>query len=252
MIFKKYLLLILLFLCLFLSVSFAQEDINKNFRLGNSYYEKAQYDKAIEEYEKILKNEIKNAIVYYNLGNAYYKSGRIGNAIVNFERARLLSPRDTDININLKFAKLKTKDKIPEINEIMFDLIMNYATDFFTINELTLASSVTYFLLLGLLFLIILSRKKHPAFLSIFILFFALTITSLVYKIMDTQYTKKGIVLADNLEVRSGPGSDNTLIYAVNEGTKVEILKEDSDYYEIILPNGEKGWTDKKKIEPIF
>ena len=60
---------------------------------GNHFYQKQQYDKAIESYSKVLNEGYESAELYFNLGNAYYRKGSLGYAILNFERALKLSPR---------------------------------------------------------------------------------------------------------------------------------------------------------------
>ncbi|MBI5416564.1 tetratricopeptide repeat protein [Candidatus Poribacteria bacterium] len=233
----------------FLNNLFAQEffDVNKYFADGNSFYQKGQYDKAILEYEKIVNSGIKNITVYYNLGNAYYKSGKIGKSILSYERARLLIPRDADINFNLKFVKQAIRDKASDSGEIFLNI--------FTINELTYTSTIIYFILLIIIGLPIILKQNFHFKNSLLIIFFSaifiLSISSLIYKINGIEYTKRGVVISKELEVRSGPGPDNTLIFTIHEGSKVEIIKQEPEYYEVILPNGEKGWVDGKNVEII-
>ena len=98
---------LILFFCLH-SVVLCEE---KRFIEANEYYSMEEYSEAIKVYEEILKNG-EHANVYYNLGNSYFRVGDIGNSIWAYEKALKLSPRDSDINFNLKYLRFMVKDKI--------------------------------------------------------------------------------------------------------------------------------------------
>ena len=74
---------------------------------GNQYYQKQQYESAIQSYSKVLNEGYESAELYYNLGNAYYREGKLGYAILNYERALKLSPGDDDIQHNLSTCKFQ-------------------------------------------------------------------------------------------------------------------------------------------------
>ena len=86
---------------------------------ADSAYVRGEYQKAIKDYEAILKNGA-SADLYYNLGNAYYRTENITMAVLNYERALLLSPSDRDIRFNLQMARSKTIDKITPEQEMFF------------------------------------------------------------------------------------------------------------------------------------
>ena len=44
-----------------------------------------------------------SAAQLYNLGNAYARDGKPGLAVLNYQRARLLAPRDPDLQANLQY-----------------------------------------------------------------------------------------------------------------------------------------------------
>src|ERR1043166_4619942 len=74
------------------------------FKAANALYDAGKFAEAAAAYERL---EPKTAHVYYNLGNAWFRQDKLGLAILNYERARRLSPRDPDIQANLKFAQQK-------------------------------------------------------------------------------------------------------------------------------------------------
>jgi protein O-mannosyl-transferase len=61
-------------------------------RLGNAYIKQGQYDKAIENYRKLIQLNPTNFVAYNRLGIAYSYSGRFQLAIENFNNAIQLKP----------------------------------------------------------------------------------------------------------------------------------------------------------------
>lgn len=102
--------ILILFLVLISVSLFAQPE--SFMEQGNQYYQKQQYDKAIQDYSKVLNEGYESSELYYNLGNAYFRKGNLGFAILNYEKALKLSPGDEDIQHNLALANSRTIDRI--------------------------------------------------------------------------------------------------------------------------------------------
>jgi len=79
---------------------------------ANRAYKEDRYPEAIDGYLQLIGQGYVNGHLYYNLGNAYFRAGQIGRAILNYKRARLLIPRDADLNFNLHYALDQTQDAI--------------------------------------------------------------------------------------------------------------------------------------------
>src|ERR1700759_1006763 len=105
-----------LFLCvaIFLLPVFAIANAPQEalFSKGNDLYAKGYYKKAIATYQQLIDSGYQSAAVYFNMGNASYKLNNIAPAVLYFEKAHKLAPGDDDINYNLKYVNLKTRDKI--------------------------------------------------------------------------------------------------------------------------------------------
>lgn len=98
--------------CIHLMCSISLMAQESAFKEAEVAYKQENYNKAIELYEELLKNNGESYQIYYNLGNAYYKTNKIAPAILNYERALLLNPGDGDIRFNLEMSRLRTTDKI--------------------------------------------------------------------------------------------------------------------------------------------
>src|ERR1035437_3643299 len=107
-----------LFIALILPmISFGNDSTQTLFAKGNASYVKAQCKEALTAYQQILDEGYQSAAVYFNMGNASFKSDDIPSALLYYEKAHKLSPGDEDINFNIRFANLKTTDKIDEAPE---------------------------------------------------------------------------------------------------------------------------------------
>ncbi|MBI3599207.1 MAG: tetratricopeptide repeat protein, partial [Nitrospinae bacterium] len=62
--------------------------------IGNYYKDKKEYSKAVEHYEKAIKQSTSYFMSYYNLGLVYYETNDMEKAEVNFKKAVSLSDID--------------------------------------------------------------------------------------------------------------------------------------------------------------
>jgi tetratricopeptide (TPR) repeat protein len=69
--------------------------------LGNAYYDREDWDRAIEAYEKALRKAPKDANVLSDLGAAYRNRGEFRRAIAAFEKARKADPKHWQSLLNL-------------------------------------------------------------------------------------------------------------------------------------------------------
>lgn len=54
---------------------------------------------------------------------------------------------------------------------------------------------------------------------------------------------QKGVVTAQTLNVRKGPGTNYDRITVISLGTEFTILKKEGDWYNIRLKDGKEGWV---------
>lgn len=243
---------IFIYSCLFLlSVKLHEASVNylNDFNKANELYAKGSYSQAINIYESIRADNENNSSLFYNLGNAYFKNQQIGYAILNYERALKFSPRDTDIQHNLKFVRQLMNEPAPSFYSSVISSITNFAT----LNEITILCSFFYFIFAVGFTLYLFQRKKwlilfNLISLSLLILF---SIWLLIKADREIR-TKWAIVVNGSVEVRNGPGLENSVGFSVPEGRKIMILGEKDSWTAIGLESeGLKGWVEKKNIDKI-
>lgn len=222
------------------------------FQRGNENYEAENFDQAIEEYQKIVDLGIRNSKVFYNLGNAYFRKNQLGKAILNYRRALSLDPRDEDSIANLRFVKLFALDKIEEQRVNPLSNLLRWFLNLWSVDELIILASLSYCLsiVFGILILFRRSRRSLLLGLTILLVIFVIFSFSLATKLYFNSL-KNGVLIAQQVEVRSGPGDDYILQFTGHEGLEFQINGEAEGWYRISLPNGVKGWIPKEAVEII-
>lgn len=247
---KRIILILLLFPVLILAKS--PEVL---FNEANEAYANKKYADAVNIYEQVLDSGYVSAELYYNLGNAYYKLDNIPFAILNFERADKLSSNE-DIDHNLALAKLKTVDKIQEVEKIFIfewiESVRNYLNSG-TWSLITIALFWLFFILLGIMLWVNSKGLKKFLFIDsiITLLFFAFAFY-FSYSSFKVDYVDDyGILTSASVYVKSSPDSESQDLYILHEGTKVQVLDEVGDWKKIKIANGEVGWIKMNTFQEI-
>ncbi|MBU0585973.1 ATP-binding protein [Candidatus Micrarchaeota archaeon] len=83
------------------------------FNRALSYYQLKNFDRSITDYTKSAELDPNNPIIYNNLGDAYYRKQDFNNAIKNYDKALTLNPNylKAFYNRGLSYASLEEYDK---------------------------------------------------------------------------------------------------------------------------------------------
>lgn len=76
----------------------------EHFKKGNEFAQAGEFDKAIAEYQAVLKADPNNVSALTNLGVVYYNAGDLDQAIAQYQKALQIAPNDADIHSNLAAA----------------------------------------------------------------------------------------------------------------------------------------------------
>lgn len=230
-----------------------QESPERLFARGNSEYEMGNYASAEQTYSRIINSGYDSAALYYNLGNACFKQKRIGDAIYYWEKALQKLPADREIRENLELANLLIVDRIEtSSNPPPFKLVRDIVGLLSIAQEAWLAGLffVAANVLLSLYLLLKNPRNAYRALIGCLGVGFLLIIcaSSLSWKIYDRDFRKKGIVVEQKVDVRSGPGIGNIAVFTIHEGLKVRVRRSSNGWYQISLPNGWSGWLSQTSL----
>ncbi|MFQ6617141.1 MAG: tetratricopeptide repeat protein [Fidelibacterota bacterium] len=77
------------------------------FNLGNIYYKKEDFEKALSSFEESLtfKNPGRKSGVFYNIGNTLFKMGKLEESLYYYKKALELNPDDYDAKFNFEFVR---------------------------------------------------------------------------------------------------------------------------------------------------
>ncbi len=241
---------------LFLATSLlaAPEGFNADsvFTGAGKLYADNLYPEALAEYLKLEQRGTVSAALYYNIGNCYYQMGELGYAILYYMRAQRLNPVDEDINNNLEFARQFMAVSLEGVR-------INPVTDFmdavvrpFTLNDLAWISSGLF-----ILFILLLAAILHFRFagtmtrMMVYILGIILICSAVLttYKYRTDYMAPKGVIVASEAGVYSGPDENRELEFTGSYGLVFKVERQEKDYYLVMFENRRKGWIHKDRVE---
>jgi tetratricopeptide (TPR) repeat protein len=72
---------------------------------ANRLYAAGHYGEAVQLYEGLVAQGVRDGRLLYNLGNAYYQQGNMAQARASYQSAAALAPRDSDLRYNLALVE---------------------------------------------------------------------------------------------------------------------------------------------------
>lgn len=228
---------------------------------ANQLYETGQYGQAAEAYQQLVDQGFTDSALFYNLGNAYFKEGDYGRAIVNYRRAQLLAPRDTDIAANLELARGQIIDQpgeTSESNQGVFSAIGHWTRNLLTMNEMAMFALGAWILFVFLL--ILFSNARQGSYLRETLQYaMVVTILTLVTGLISlgsrvyVEYSQpEAVVVAPEVNVTSGPGTQYVTEFVLHNGSEAHLLETRGNWVRLALAGNElQGWVPTDAIEAI-
>jgi len=225
------------------------------FEQGNKAYEEGNFNLAIELYDSIIAQNLESKELYYNLGNSYYKNREYPKAILNYEKALKLNPGDEETIHNLNLAKARISDEQPEEESVRL-------SDWIFKNTPLSSNTWAWFAILifilsftSLIYFVLAKKsvfKKITFYSGVALLIIggiSIYLSALHYhKVIDES---KAIILEPSIEIMTEPTENASVAFILHEGSKVTILQENKEWFEIKFSNGKIGWLEKSKVATI-
>lgn len=225
------------------------------FDRAGAAYREGKFDEAAKGYEAILDQGVHDPRVHYNLANAYFKQGRLGPAILEYERSLRLDPSDDEARDNLALARGLLRDKVTE-PEMQYPVrVVKETIETMPSGILAVGFLVFWFGAWGSMGLLPLTaswvRRRLLGYGALALGLVALTFgAALLYQARQVS-AGIGIVMADRVDVRSGPGEENTVLFTVHEGTRMELRHSVEAWTQVSLPNGLSGWVPAGSVAKV-
>lgn len=226
------------------------------FQQATTSYQQEDYGRALENYMEIVNDGNQGAVLFYNIGNCYFKLNEKAEALLWYERALRLDPSNEDIKHNISYVNQTLIDKIDAMPKLFITRWWNDLSQRMTSNEWAICSIVFCSLFLAAVLLIFISRRRWlrstSMLFSIFLLL-CFVFTVLFSRKEQMRYVKnpEAIVMQSVAIAKSTPTSSGSDLFVIHEGLKVGIVDNVGEWYEIRLPNGEKGWLEAGDLEII-
>ena len=218
---------------------------------ANQAYKEDRFKEAINGYQQLIQSGHSSGHVYYNLGNAHIRLNQLGRAILNYERARLVLPRDADLDFNLNYARDQLQDAVSESQSFV-------AMTFFWLKSLNLSELVSGFAILngifwGILCIRVFYRSEWTYYLFLVTLVFWLIAGfSVGLKWYQIETDDRAVILQEEVNVLAGPDAKDTVLFKLHEGTIVHNERLENGWSLIHLPDGKRGWVKSEGIERIL
>ena len=223
---------------------------------ADSAYVRGEYQKAIDDYEALLKKGV-SAELYYNLGNAYYRTENITRAVLNYERALLLSPSDPDIRFNLQMARSKTIDKIVPEQEMFFVTWYRSLVNMASVDGWAMIALVCLGLAIILALIYLFSNYvwlRKVGFFGAFLMIVVFICSNIfAYQQKNQLVNRSGAIIIESaVNVKSTPAKNGIDLFILHEGTRITIIDASmKEWKEIRLADGKEGWIETKQMETI-
>lgn len=240
-----------------LLISFTSVGQNETlFNQGKELYKNGKYQQAINAWMQILDKGEHSAELYFNLGNAQYKLNHIGPSVYYYEKALKLSPNDADIKNNLAFAENARIDSIEPLPKTVFSKWYLNVAGLFTFNGWAVLAVIISLVFVALFLLYYFSyseKRKRLLFVgSMFAgLFLIASLTMAFFTYGDYTKNQPAIIFASEIEVKTEPTMGSNVAFILHEGTKVQILAQDGNWFRITLADGKDGWIPASDLKQL-
>lgn len=248
--------LFLSFIAIFLSASSAGAGEAERLLLqGNAAFQKKEYLKARECYEKVLGQGYQSAALEHNLGMAWHHLGKRGEALLHLERAALLAPRDSDILHNLGLLRAAVAPGVESAPEFFLARIWRQAQELASTSAMATAGLALWWAGMAGLARWLLGRsrrQKKTGFIGgLALILLSLLPFALAGSRAARQLDSQAAILLVPAPLRSGPEQAGPEILRLPEGAKVQLTAFLDGWWQVQLANGEAGWLEMKVLEEI-
>lgn len=224
------------------------------FQKATEAYNEGEYQKAIDFYEDILENGKHSAELYFNLGNCHYKLDEIGPSIYYYEKALLLQPNDREIKNNLSFAQNMRLDAIEEMPKTAMNRLHDSVVLALTPDQwgyLAVAMIVLFVLGFIIYYILYSATYKRIAFIianaALFISIFSVVMGYLGNRHQNSK--NPAIIFEREVVITSEPNERSEKVFALHEGTKVNVLESLENWSKIKIADGQTGWMPSESLK---
>jgi hypothetical protein len=226
---------------------------------ANQLYATGHYAQAAQVYEQLVKQGFASGALYYNLGNAEFNQGELGEAILNYRRAQQYAPRDPDIAANLAVARALTADPgEPVQGGGILSQVGRAVQGWFTLDEVAMVALGSWIMLvLSLLLWGSLKKggtwqRRMGSISMVLAILVAVSVLALGSSFYVDLNASDGVIVAAEVNVASGPGTQYATNFTLHGGTEVSAVERQGNWVRLAWPGSEvEGWIPASAVEAI-
>ena len=235
--------------CLFVvAASLAPAQSTTQFTRANQEYAAADFDAAARDYEELVRSGQDIPNVFYNLGNAYYRKKDFGRAILNYERALALDSGHPEARANLQITR--DQARALELAPTKWERVLPMATQ----NEYAITAAIAFWVFAFSTVVLIFSARRRAGLimLSIFSLAIVAFGTFEAWQLEHGKHgAGLAIVTAENADARLATADTANRVLTLPPGSEIQVLSQRGDWIYAILPNNLRGWMPAKSAELV-
>ena len=243
--------------CLAVTGAFADIDPDEaatRYNEANAHYQNGDFAEGLRLYEELIDGGIGNPYLYYNASNASYRTGSLGKAILYIERAYRLAPSDQDIRANRAFLGGVKQDREP-VDDNAVAAFLTGMYDGIPVSRAALWSGLMFAgaMLFGSVALFTGKWVRKVSMVMVIVggLICVLSTGVFLHKVHRSSTLTEAVIMTDEANAYSGPGTENTHIFTIHEGTLVVIERIRGGWNLVRLGSGAGGWIQADTMESI-
>ena len=235
-------------LLLLLALPLQAQDIGRQIQTANRDFDAGKFQQAVDGYLAVIDTGHINGHVFYNLGVAYYQLQRLGESMAAFLAARQYIPRDADVAFNINYLQEQLPDKVvTKAKESFLTLVQSFSS---YLNPKETSIFTLIFMAIGLILITIFMFRRQLVFL--FKLGLLLVILAIIIAILNhtkTRFARQwGAIKNAATTIHSGANPNSIVLFNLNAGAPLVIVKRTDAYLKIELADGRQGWVQEDGV----
>jgi tetratricopeptide (TPR) repeat protein len=218
------------------------------FTKANQEYAAGDFNAAVDDYEELVRSGQDTPNLFYNLGNAYFRKKDFGRAILNYERATALDPHHPEAQANLRVAR--DEARALELVPTRLERALGFATR----TQYVVTEAATFWLSAFFIVAAVFMRNRRRSLIVLSILSMSiLGISSFAIWKLNRGRGNAGlaVITAQNADARLATADTANRVLTLPAGSEVKILSRRGDWIYAALPNNLWGWLPAKTTEQV-
>ena len=218
------------------------------FAKANQEYAAGDFKAAIDDYEELVRSGQDTPNLFYNLGNAYFRKTDFGRAILNYERALALDPHHPEAEANLRIAR--DEARALELVPNRWERIFAFADE----NQYALVASTSFWIGIFSVAAWILGQRRGRGAVALSILSLSISAIAVgASSELGRGKNGRGlaIVTGDKVEARLATADNANRVLTLPAGSEIKIASQRGDWLYAVLPNNLRGWIPSTGAEQV-